>query len=170
VGDPSRIVAAVRQAVQAVDKNLPVTHLKTLATQVDESLMQERLIGTLSGFFGLLSLALAAIGLYGLMAYAVSQRTHEIGIRMALGGQRRDVLWLVLKEALRLVLIGMSIGLFAALAASRLIANQLFGLTPSDPKTFALASLLLVAVAAFAGYLPAKRASKVDPMVALRYE
>jgi predicted permease len=170
VGDPSRIVAAVRQAVQAVDKNLPVTNLKTLATQVDESLMQERLIGTLSGFFGLLSLVLAAIGLYGLMAYAVSQRTHEIGIRMALGGQRRDVLWLVLKEALRLVLIGMSIGLFAALAASRLIANQLFGLTPSDPKTFALASLLLVAVAAFAGYLPAKRASKVDPMVALRYE
>ena len=113
---------------------------------------------------------LASIGLYGVMSYTVARRTGEIGIRMALGAQRRDVLWHVLRETLLLVAIGLCIGLPAALASTRLIRNQLFGLKPTDPFASSAATLVLVVVAVFAGYLPARRASRVDPMVALRYE
>jgi ABC-type antimicrobial peptide transport system permease subunit len=117
-----------------------------------------------------LALLLACIGLYGIMSYAVVRRTNEIGIRMALGAQRGNVLWLVLKETFSLIIIGVTIGLCAALGTTRLISSMLFGLTATDPVTIAVAIFLLVAVAAFAGYLPARRASRVDPMVALRYE
>ena len=120
--------------------------------------------------FGLLALLLVSIGLYGVVSYAAVRRTGEIGIRIALGAQRSDVLWQVLRETMLLVAIGLSIGLPAALASTRLIRNQLFGLKPTDPFTISLATLVLVLVAVFAGYLPARRASRVDPMVALRYE
>jgi predicted permease len=168
--EPTRIIAAVRQAVREVDPNLPLYNIKTLATQVDESLVQERLIGTVSSFFGLLSLLLAAIGLYGIMAYAVNERTHEIGIRMALGAQRGAVLRMVLRQGMKLVLIGVILGLAASFAATRIIASHLFGITPTDPVTFVGVPLLLLIVALSACFVPARRATRVDPLVALRYE
>jgi len=144
--------------------------VRTLDEQVNDSLRQERLVATLSSLFSLLALGLASIGLYGIMSYAVARRTNEIGIRMALGAEQRDVLWLVVRETVGLVLIGLAIGLPTALVATRLISSRLFGLTPTDPLTITLAALLLIVVSAFAGYLPARTASRVDPMVALRYE
>ncbi len=168
--DPTSVIAAVRQAAREIDANLPLYNIKTLATQVDESLAQERLIGSVSGFFGLLALLLAAVGLYGIMAYAVNQRTHEIGVRMALGAQRGEVLRMVLRQGMKLVLIGAGLGLAVSFAATRIIANQLFGVTPTDPVTFIVAPVLLLAVAFAACFAPARRATKVDPLVALRFE
>jgi predicted permease len=169
-GDPAALIATVRHTIQSVGKDIPVTSVRTLSTQMDEVLAQERLVATLSGFFGLIALLLACIGLYGLMAYAVTRRTNEIGIRMALGAQARDVLKLVMGETLLLVLLGAALGLGAAVATTRLISSMLFGLSATDPVTLAVATSLLIAVAAFAGYLPARRAAGVDPMVALREE
>src|SRR6267142_1489703 len=126
---------------------------------IEQTLTQEKLVAKLSSFFGVLALMLAAIGLYGVMAYAVVRRTQEIGIRMALGAQRWDVLWLVLRETLGLVAIGAVIGMLAALAATRLVASQLFGVSPADPLAICGAVTLLMAVAALAAYLPARRAS-----------
>ncbi len=131
---------------------------------------EDRLIAQLSTFFGLLALLLACIGMYGVMAYAVARRTNEIGIRMALGAEQRDVSWMVLRETLRVVALGLEIGLPVAFAGARLIASQLFGVGPADPAALSLATLLLTAVAALAGYIPARRAARVDPTVALRYE
>jgi len=168
--DPTSIIAAVRQAAHEIDSNLTLYNIKTLATQVDESLVQERLISAVSGFFGLLALLLAAIGLYGVMAYAVSQRTHEIGVRMALGAHRGAVLRMVLRQGMKLVLIGAGFGLAASFAVTRIIANQLFDITPTDPVTFIGAPILLFVVALFACFAPAQRATKVDPLVALRCE
>src|SRR5262245_39556433 len=164
------LTAAVRQVFQELDKDLPVFNVKTFERQLNESLAQDRMVATLSSFFGILAALLAAIGLYGVMAYAVARRTRELGIRLALGAKPRNIRWLVMRETLQLVALGMLIGLCAALVATRLIASLLFGLTPTDPLTIALASLLLLAVAALAGYLPARRASRVDPMTALRCE
>ena len=170
VRNPVGVISAVRSEMQVIDKSLPIFNVKTQEQSVEESLSQERLFAKFSSFFGLLALLLACIGLYGIMSYAVVRRTNEIGIRMALGAQRGNVLWLVLKETLSLIIIGVAIGLCTALAATRVISSMLFGMTATDPSTIAMATLVLVAVAAFAGYLPAKRASQVDPMVALRYE
>ncbi|HKS95966.1 MAG TPA: FtsX-like permease family protein, partial [Terriglobia bacterium] len=167
-GDLQAIVAEVRHAVGEVDPNLPITYQNTLAEQVDQSMASESLIARLSAFFGILAVFLACIGIYGLMSYAVTRRTSEIGVRMALGAERSKVLWLVMRESLLLVGLGLTIGLPAALAADRLVSKMLFGLQPTDPVSLAGAAILLLTFAALAGYLPARKASRVDPMVALR--
>jgi predicted permease len=167
-GRATDLMSVVHNELRAAGNDILVTNLTTLNEQVDQSLLQERLVATLALCFGLLALLLACIGLYGVMSYAVTRRTNEIGIRMALGAQRGDVIRMVLRESMLLVGIGMLIGLGAALATTRMIASLLFGLTPTDPLTIGVAALLLFLIAALAGYLPARRASQVDPMAALR--
>jgi predicted permease len=169
-GDPAALMTPVRHTIQSAGKDIPVTGIRTLATQMNEVLAKERLVATLSGFFGLLALLLACIGLYGLMAYAVTRRTNEIGIRMALGARGQDVLRLIMRETMLLVLPGVALGLGAAVVTTRFISSLLFGLAATDPVTLMAAALLLIVVAAFAGYLPAHRAARVDPMEALRCE
>ncbi|MFY9609121.1 MAG: ABC transporter permease [Blastocatellia bacterium] len=169
-GTASALTASVREAVREVDSNLPLFNVTTQSQQADESLRQERLFAALSSFFGVLALLLACIGLYGVMSYGVARRTNEIGIRLALGASAPRVTRMVMRETMGVVLIGVAIGLGAAVATTRLIAAMLFGLAPTDPVTISFAILLMIGVAALAGYLPARRASKVDPMVALRYE
>ena len=169
-GAPAALVPQVRRAIQEVNRNLPVDEVVSLSDHIGRSLAQQKLVARLASFFGLLALLLACVGLYGVLSYAVARRINEIGIRLALGAQSRDVLWLVLREALTLVLIGVVIGLLAALAATRTASTLLFGLQPNDPLTITLATLLLLTIAALAGYLPARRAARVDPLVALRDE
>jgi predicted permease len=169
-GDPITATVAIRRAVQSIDRNLPLFRISTLNEQIARLFAQERLFASLSSFFGLLALVLVCIGLYGVMSYTVTRRTHEIGVRMALGAQRGDVLQMVLRESLLLVLTGTLIGLAAASATTRFITGMLFGLTPTDPLTIALATLLLLAVAALASWLPARRAAQVDPLQALRHD
>ncbi|HJQ25198.1 MAG TPA: ABC transporter permease [Blastocatellia bacterium] len=169
-GDAGALIAMVRDQVQALDANLPVFNVKTMAEQKRQSLYSERMAATLMTAFGLLALGLASIGIYGVMAYLVSCRTREIGIRIALGAQVGDVLSLVLRQGMAMVLIGVAFGLAGAFAATRLLTSFLYGVSTSDATTFALVALLLAAVALVACYLPARRAAKVDPMVALRYE
>jgi len=156
--------------VRQADPGLPVTDMKTMRAQIHESLFVERIVAVLSAAFGLLATLLAAIGLYGVMSYAVSLRTREIGIRVALGAERRAVLLMVLREVAVLALIGIAIGLPSGYGLGRLVESQLFGMTARDPLTFALATATLVVSALLAGYLPAARATRVDPLVALRYE
>jgi predicted permease len=170
VGDPKNIVETVRREMRGVEKSLPLTDIQTQAELIDESLGPERSLAMLVSFFGALALLLASIGLYGTISYAISRRTGEIGIRTALGANSRDVLGMVLREALLLVLLGAAIGIPAALAAGRLVAALLFGVSPADPFTLAVAMFLLTAVAVLAAYLPARRAAQLDPMSALRYE
>ena len=168
--DPSAMVAAVRATVRQIDPGLPLFDLKTQDAQIDESLMQERLFAELSGFFGALAVLLAGIGLYGLLSYAVTQRFREIGIRVALGALPRDVLRLVIWQGIGLTLIGLAIGIAAALGVTRLMDSLLYGVQATDPLTFVGVSLILLGVALFACSVPARRAMQVDPMVALRYE
>jgi len=168
--DPAPLLAMVRQEIQVVDKSLEISTVRTIPQLRDQSLVQERLMAELSSFFGLLALLLACIGLYGVMSYDVARRTREIGVRVALGAEAIDVVRLVMRETLSLVVIGLVAGLIAALATTRLIASLLYDLTPNDPLTIGLAGLLLLTVAALAGYLPARRAARVDPMMALRSE
>ena len=169
-GDPGRINRTIRQQVQRLDPTVPVMRSVTMQETVDSELFQERLIATLCSFFGGLALVLASIGLYGLIAFAVTRRTREIGIRMAIGAQRRDVLWLMLREVVLLVLLGALAGVPLALGATRLLESLLYGIQPRDPGIIAAATALLFLVTLTAGYLPARRATRVDPMVALRYE
>ena len=169
-GDAGALVAAIRQEVRSLDPNLPVFNVKTFAEQINDSVSRERLVALLSSFFGLFALLLASLGLYGVMAYAVTRRTREIGIRMALGAQTTSVLWLTLRETLLLALIGIAIGLPAALISSRLTEGLLFELTPTDPLTITVATLVMIFIAALAGYLPARRAARVDPLAALRHD
>ncbi len=169
-GDPLNLSAPVRAAITQVSDRLPILNLTSLRIQTDESLKQEKLIAQLVSFFGLLGLGLSCVGLYGIMAHAVVRRTNEIGIRMALGADRGHIIWMVLKESLLLVAVGVVIGVPAAWGAAHLISNQLFGLNPSDPVTLLTAVILLSLVAALAGYLPARKASRVNPLAALRYE
>ncbi len=170
IGDPQNWIGPVRQAVQGLDSHLPLFDVKTQTEQIEQATFQERLFARLSSFFGLLALTLACVGLYGMMSYAAVRRTNEIGIRMALGAEKAKILHMVLREAITLTVIGIAVGVPAALAASRLVASMLYGLKPTDPVTIVAATCVLVAVAVLAGYLPARRASRVDPMVALRYE
>lgn len=169
-GSLSNLLDQVRREVAAVDPNLPVFRAKTLVAQAEQSLMKERLLATLSSFFGALALLLACIGLYGLMAYAVARRTAEIGIRLALGARRDHIMWLVLRETVWLTLAGIAAGVPLALGAAGYAKSLLFGISAADPLTIALTGALLLTVGALAGYIPARRALRVDPMVALRYE
>lgn len=169
-GNPSDMFSAIEHAVHELNKSLPFYNVKNLDKQIDENLVQERLISTLSGFFALLSLLLAAIGLYGITAYGVNQRTQEIGTRMALGAKPTDVLRMVLAQGMWLVIAGIILGLSLSFAATRVVASQLYGVTAVDPFTFGVAPLVLLAVALVACLGPSRRATKVDPLVALRYE
>ena len=169
-GDPMNVVAAVRREVWAVDKDQPISNVRTMEEILDGEVAPRRLQMSLLAGFAALALLLASIGIYGVLSYAVTQRTHEIGIRMALGARRRDVLRMVVGDGMRLALWGVGIGLAAALALTRMMASLLYGVTATDPSTFALVPVLLLFVALIASYIPARRATKVDPQVALRYE
>ena len=168
--EPTALGSILRKTVQSADENLPVFEMKTLDRQVDEIAFAERLLTFFSLCLGLLAALLAAIGLYGVMAYMVAQRTREIGIRMALGASQKNVAWLVLREIVRISIAGLGIGLVAAFAIGKLIESQLFGVKASNPLVFLTSAVLLSAVALLAGWLPARKAASVDPMVALRYE
>lgn len=169
-GDPALLIPAIREAVRQIDSNLPVTNVSTQMEQIEGRFAQEKLFAQAYTLFGSLALLIASIGLFGLMSYSVTRRTNEIGIRMALGAQRADVVQMVMRESLALVCSGLILGLATALAAGRLIKTLLFGLSPADASTIVVSVVIMIAVSAFAGYLPARRASHVDPMVALHYE
>jgi len=167
---PESAFGLVRDAVRQLDANIPLYNLRTLEHQADQSLLNERLVAMLSAAFGILATLLATIGLYGVMAYTVARRTREIGVRMALGAVPADVVWLVMREVLTLVGSGVVLGLIASVAATRLVATQLYGITPTDPVTIVSATAILIAVGLLAGYFPARRATRVNPVLALRYE
>jgi predicted permease len=164
------LLPPIRKAVAEVDANLPIRSVTTLSQRVDDSVVNRRAIAQLSAFFGVLALLLASIGIYGVTAYGIARRTNEFGVRIALGAQRRDVLQLVLGEIARLGAAGVALGLVIALSASRFIASLLFRLTPYDPGALAAAVSVMLAVVLLAGYLPALRATRIDPLVALRRE
>jgi ABC-type antimicrobial peptide transport system permease subunit len=168
--DPAYAETAIVAAVRAIDGRLPVYSIKSLGSQLDGSLVEERLVASLSSLFGILALLLTCVGLYGLMAYTVNRRTGEIGIRMALGAERERIARMIMRETLLLVLSGLAIGIPAAVLAARLLSSQLFGLNSSDPTTFFAACVAMTAVTLMASYLPARRAASVDPMKALRSE
>jgi ABC-type antimicrobial peptide transport system permease subunit len=169
-GPASAVVPQVRQVITQTNRNLAIDDVVSLSDHIGRSLVQQKLVARLASFFGLLALLLACVGLYGVMSYGVARRTNEIGIRMALGARGVSVLWLVLREALLLVVIGLVIGLVVALMVTKTAASLLYELKPNDPLTIALATLLLATIAVLAGYFPARRAARVDPMVALREE
>jgi ABC-type antimicrobial peptide transport system permease subunit len=168
--NPASFVPAVRDVVSAADRNLPVFEISTQSERIDQSLFQERLMTRLSSFFGILTLALACIGLYGLLSYEVAWRTRELGIRMALGAQSRDILRLVIKQVVAIVAIGLAAGIAAALGLTRFMSDMLYNVHPNDPTTIVAVALLLAAVALVACYLPARRAVHTDPIIALRHE
>jgi predicted permease len=169
-GDAASAFGAAQRTVRELDPNIPVYNLRTLERQIDRSLVVERFVATLSTAFGVLATLLAVIGLYGVMAYTVARRTREIGVRMALGALPRDVIWLVMREVLMLVGVGIAIGLAAAWGLRQFVSSQLYGISASDPLTVIAAATILAAVALLAGYIPALRATRVNPTRALRYE
>ncbi|MFI5126300.1 MAG: FtsX-like permease family protein, partial [Candidatus Acidiferrales bacterium] len=167
---PLMSVTAIREALHQVDPTEPLTQIETMDQVVSGSLKDWRFHAVLLGIFAALALVIAAIGVYGVISYSIAQRTHEIGIRLALGAQRRDVLRLVVSQGARLALAGIAVGVLAAIGLTRLMASLLYGVTPTDPVTFLAVAVLLLIVALVACYIPARRAMRVDPMVALRYE
>ena len=169
-GGTADYAAAIQRIAHELDPQAQVVDIQTMRDVVNQSLVQERFIAQTASAFSLFALLLACVGLYGVTSYAVARRTNEIGIRMALGATVRDVMQLVMREVLLLVVLGVGIGLTAALATTRLVSTLLFGLTPTDPLTLTVATLLMIGVAALAGYLPARRAAGVDPMIALHHE
>jgi putative ABC transport system permease protein len=168
--DPKGLIAVVRNEVYAIDKDQAVYNIATMEQLMSDAISLRRFFMLLLTIFAGLALALASIGIYGVMAYTVAQRTHEIGIRMALGARTSDVLNLVLKQGLLLTFAGIALGLFAAFSLTRLIASLLYEVTAADPVIFAITASVLASVALLACYIPARRATKVDPMIALRYE
>jgi ABC-type antimicrobial peptide transport system permease subunit len=170
VGDPLRHVAAVRQIVHEADGRVPVTNFRTQAADIDQTINQEIVFARLCSAFAILALVIACVGLYATMAYAVARRTNEIGLRMALGAGRGAVIWMVLREVCVLAAAGLAIGIPTALGTSRLIQSFLFETTSTDPRALALSAVILLTAALIAGYGPARRASRVDPMIALRHE
>ena len=170
LGDPAALTGAVRREIGALERNLPATEIRPMTELLSRSLFPARMGAVLLAAFGLLALLLAAVGLYGVISYSVSRRVREIGIRMALGAGRREVLRMVLKEAMALVAVGIGLGLAAGAIMTRLLAGFLYAVSVTDPATFAGVTLLLGAVALLASLIPARRATRVDPMVALRYE
>jgi putative ABC transport system permease protein len=167
---PLDLAAVVRDAIRSVDKDQPVSNIRTMDRILADSIADERFNTSLLAIYAALALALAGVGIYGVMSYLVTQHTREIGVRMALGARTRDVLGLVFRQGMTLTLTGAAIGLGAALGLTRLIKNMLFGVSPTDPVTFFVIALLLAMVALLACYLPARRATKVDPLVALKAE
>ena len=163
------MMPAIRAAITRFDTNLLITDMNQ-EEQIDQNIYQERLIANLSSLFALLALIVACVGIYGLLSYQVTRRTQEIGIRLALGAQRSDVLRLVIRQGAVLAVLGALIGIAAALAVTRYLQSFLFGVKPSDPVTIVAVAFGLIAVALLASYIPARRAMKTDPMVALRYE
>jgi putative ABC transport system permease protein len=164
------ILDQVREQVQAVDPTLPVFGAQTLNETVSESLAQRRFSMEMITLFAVTALLLAGVGIYGVISYFVSERTHEIGIRLALGAQRHDIFGTILGQGLKLVILGAGVGLIGAVVVSRSMSRLLYGVKPTDPLTFVSVALLFITVALLACYLPARRAMKVDPMIALRYE
>jgi putative ABC transport system permease protein len=169
-GDPTSVVSAVRGEIRRMDGDLPVGRVRSMPQVIREEMFEGRVYGLMFGMFAVAALFLASIGLYGVMAYSVAQRTHEIGVRMALGAQPGDVLRLVVRNGARLTMFGLLIGVPAALGLSQLLRGMLFGVSPTDPLTFVGISTLLTAVALLASYIPARRATRVDPVTALRSE
>ncbi len=169
-GDPLALAASARGVIQSIDPNQPVADVRTMESWIGESVSRMRFGTLLLTVFALVALLLSAVGVYGVMAYTVTQRHHEIGIRIALGAQTRDVLSMVVRQGMLITLAGIGLGLLGGLALTRVISAQLFGVSATDPLTFGGVSLLLIVVALLACYIPARRATKVDPMVALRYE
>ena len=162
--------AAIRQVVREIDPRVQVDGLHTMREMVNEQVRRERMLSQLGSFFSLSALALCCLGLYGVLSYTVTRRTREIGLRMALGAQRHNVLAVVIRQGMTLTLLGCGLGMLMAAALTRVVSSLLYGVTPTDPPTFAFVSLVLVGVAAVASYLPARRAARIDPMVALRCE
>lgn len=170
MSEPAVLAPSIRREIQAVDGEALISDIRTVPQIIRGQVRRDRMFATLASFFALLALALGAIGIYGMLAYRVAHRTAEIGVRMALGAQKRDVLWLILRETLLLLLVGATLGVPAALGAARLIKSTLFGLAPSDPLTIASATIVLFAAGLVAGLLPARRAASIDPTLALRSE
>jgi putative ABC transport system permease protein len=170
LSDPTALAVSAQNAVWSVDKNIPLAEVRTMEDVIARSVLRRKFTMLLLVVFAGMAVLLAAIGLYGVMAYSVSQRTHEIGIRMALGAQRGDVLRLMVGQGMGLAGAGVLLGITASLGLTRLIAGMLFGVSATDPLTFVLVAVGLVGIALLANYIPARRAAKVDPMVALRYE
>jgi ABC-type antimicrobial peptide transport system permease subunit len=169
-GDPNRIIDMIRKGAREIEGAVSLTDIRTMEDNLNSTLVQERFVAMLGGFFGLVALVLASIGLYGVMSQTVTRRTREIGIRMALGAQARRVLWTVLRDAMAMVAIGATAGIVAVLALTRYAESLLFGIKPQDPPTLVVTGLLLLAITAIAGFLPARRAIRLDPMTALRHE